>query len=95
MGGYQGRRVAVKALRVSLKSDLDKARRVGHFKPESQPTDRDRAEVLQGGDQVEISQSSKCVTAPGSDGGRGTIRDGVRMDGKWEHHRVHQVPSRR
>ena len=95
MGDHQGRRVAAKALRVYLTSDLTEIRRVCLFKPESRPTDGDRAEVLQGSDQVEIPQPSKHITTPGSDGGQGTICDGVRLDGKWEHHRVHWVPSRR
>ena len=95
MGDHQGRRVAAKALRVYLTSDLTKIRRVCQFKPESRPTDDNRVEVLQGGDQVEVPQPSERITTPRSDGGQGTVRDGVRLDGKWEHHRVHWVPSRR
>ena len=95
MGDYQGQRVAAKVLRVYLTSDLNSIRKVGHLKHECLLIDSDRAEVLQGGDKVEIPQPSKRVTAPGRDYGKGTICDGLRMDGKWEHQRVHQVPCRR
>ena len=95
MGNYRGRRVAAKVLRVYLTSDLNKIRRVGHFKREFRPTEHDHAEVLQGGDKVEGPQPSKRLTTPGSYHGRETIRDGVRMDGKWEHQRVRQVPRGR
>ena len=94
-GNYQGQRVAAKVLRVYLTSDLDEIRRVGHCKHECKPTDHGRAEVLQGGDKVESPQPSERVTTPGSDYGKGTIRDGFRMDAKREYQRVHQVPCRR
>jgi hypothetical protein len=39
---------------------------------------------------VENPSSSKRVAAVGCDDDRDPVCDGVRMDGKWEHHPVHE-----
>ena len=36
------------------------------------------------------SSSSKCAVASGDHDGRWPVRDDIRLDGKWEHQRVHQ-----
>ena len=48
-------------------------------------------EVLQGGFDVENPPSSKRAVAVGSHNGQPPVCDGMGVDGKWEHHRVHQV----
>jgi hypothetical protein len=45
-------------------------------------------EVLQGGRWMEDSSSSECFTAVGRDDDRDPVRDGIGMDGEWEHHPV-------
>lgn len=39
---------------------------------------------------MEGPQSSKRVITVGSDDGQGPLRDGVGVDGEWEHRRVYQ-----
>ena len=48
------------------------------------------ADVLQGSHYVEESLPSKCAPAVGSDDGEEALRNGFRMDGQWEHQRVHR-----
>ena len=68
---YQGRMVAVKALKVSQISNLDKIRRVGRcsIPPNSVNFDADcyRAEFLQGGHGVEKSPPSTRTSVFGGD----------------------------
>jgi hypothetical protein len=40
-------------------------------------------EVLRGGCGMEGPPSSQRVTAIRRDDGRGSVRDGIRLDGKW------------
>ena len=51
--------------------------------------------VLQGGRDVERAQPSKRVAAAGSDYDRRSVRNGVKLDDKWERQRVCESPSRR
>jgi hypothetical protein len=91
-GQHHGKEVAAKALRVYLTSDLPRIRRVGYpclvvfvDKPTAFHT-----EVLQGGRWMEAPSSSERVTAVGRDDDRDPVRDGIGMDGKWEHHPVRE-----
>ena len=43
---------------------------------------------------MEIPSTSKCPTAGRSDDVEGSVRDGVRLDEKWEYKRIHQGTSR-
>ena len=98
-GKHQGRKVAVKVLRVYLTSDFNKISSVGHHpklaKSAHRRTDdrRDRTDVLQGGRNVEESPPSKCALAVGSDDGGKAVCDGFRMDGQWEYCRVRRGTS--
>ena len=47
-------------------------------------------EVLQGGRWMEDPSSSKRTTAVRRDYDRDPVRDGIGMDGKWEHHPVRE-----
>jgi len=87
---YRGREVAVKAVRVHLNDDVEKIRKAGYpqlvaFINELTAV---RTEVLQGGRSVEDSSSSERVASVRRDDDRGSVRDGVRVDGEWEHKRV-------
>ena len=98
-GKHQGRKVAVKVLRVYLTSDFNKITSVGHHpklaKSAHRRTDdrRDCTDVLQGGRNVEESPPSKCALAVGSDDGGKAVCDGFRMDGQWEYCRVRRGTS--
>jgi len=46
-------------------------------------------EILQGGRNMENPSPPECAATPGSYNGRLPIRNGIRVDGKWEHQRVH------
>jgi hypothetical protein len=37
---------------------------------------------------MELPSSSECIAAVGRDDGRESVCDGVRVDDKWQHHRV-------
>ena len=82
-GEYNGKEVAAKALRVSMKSDLDRIRRVSVCETVIVASELTVfcAEVLQGSNDVEHPSPSKCIVACGCDDDRATICDGIRLDG--------------
>ena len=87
-GEHQGRHVAAKVLKVYKTDDPAKIRRVGSYHPVQACVNQlilTRVEVLQRGGDVEVSSTPKRAAAVGSDIGRGPIRDGIRVDDKWEH----------
>jgi len=96
LGEYQGRKVAVKVLRVYSTSDFNKITSVGHHprfaKSAYQRADDrcDRADILQGSHSVEEPLPSECAPTVGSDDGGKAVCDGLRMDGQWEYQRIHQ-----
>jgi len=96
MGKHQGCEVAVKVLRVYSAGDLDKTISVSHLaKSEHRRADDhcdrcDRTDVLQGSCNVEDPPPSERAPAVGSDDGEKALCNGFRMDGQWEHQRVHQ-----
>ena len=89
---YNGQEVAAKVLRVYLRDDLQRTRRV------SCPlltvcTDSltvSCTEFLQGGFDLELSPPSKHIAVVGCDDDRDSVRNGVRMDGKWQYQRVRE-----
>jgi hypothetical protein len=84
-GQYQGREVAVKVLKVYEIDDLDETRKVSCPRLVvciNKPTVSD-TEVLRGGCGMEGPPSSQRVTAIRRDDDRESVRDGIRLDGKW------------
>jgi len=96
MGEHRGRTVAVKVLKVYSTSDFNKITSVGHHQSFSKSVYRradnhyDRADVLQGSHYVEEPLPSECAPAVGSNNGEKALCNGLRMDGQWEHQRVHR-----
>jgi hypothetical protein len=89
-GQYQGREVAVKALRAR---DPWKIVNVGcpqHVACVGRLT-MSCAEDLQGGCEMEFPPSSECVTVAGYGDGRDSLCDCIRVDGTWAHQRVCEV----
>ena len=68
-GTYQGRRVAIKVVRVAINSDLDVIRSVS-FQPAHSRTcmDEQVVELLPRGSRLETPPASKCPTVAWSDG---------------------------
>ena len=98
MGEHQGRNVAVKVLRLSMSCDLNKFISVGYSldSPDVYPgADCDRADVLQGGNDVEKPPSSKRAPVSGCADDEQPSCNGIRMDGQWQYKSVHQGQSRR
>ena len=89
VGEHQGRKVAVKVLRIYLTTDLNKIASVGHHlrlaRTVYRTADRDRVEVLQGSCNVEKPPPSKFAPAVGSDDRQKGLRDGLGMDGQREY----------
>ena len=91
VGEYQGRKVAVKVLRVYSTSDFNKITSVSHHPrlvKSAYPKADDRCghvDFLQGSCDVEDPPPSECALAVGSDDGGKALRDGFRMDGQWEY----------
>ena len=83
---YKGRDVAVKVLKVYMRSDLVKITRVGPSlsKGICRPADVDHVEVLQGGCYMEVPSPPERLTVIGSYDDRQPADDGIRMDGQWE-----------
>jgi len=94
MGEYQGRKVAVKVLKVYSTSDFNKITGVSHHPRVAKSVHRraddrrDRADVLQGSRDMEGPSPSKCAPTVGSDAGGEALCDGFGMDGQWEYRRV-------
>ena len=44
---------------------------------------------------MESPPTSKCVATARGDNGQEPVRNGIRMDGQWEHQRIRQGPQRR
>ena len=87
-GEHQGCPVAVKVLWFCEKDELSKIVKVGSHSPSKNAVDPltlTTVEVLQGGHNVEIPSPPKRAATAGSYDGQLQIRDGIRMDGKWEH----------
>ena len=82
MGNHQGRKVAVKVLKVYSTDDFNKITNVGHHPRVAKSTcrraddRRDRADVLQGSCNVEEPPPSECAPAVGSDDGGTALCDG-------------------
>ena len=96
-GEYLGQAVAVKVLRKHLGSDLQMIINVGRrscFLSMCQCLTEPCTEVLQGGHDVEIPSPSKRAIAGRGDNDRNTVRNGIRMDGEWEHKRLREGTSR-
>jgi hypothetical protein len=95
-GQYDGREVAVKVLKVYRTSNFEKIRKVDPLRLSRAPANLPRfPDVLQGGRNMEDPSSSKCVTTVGGDDDRGPVRDGIGVDGQWEHQRVCGAARRR
>ena len=96
MGEHQGRKVAVKVLKVYSTSDFNKITSVGHNPKFAKSAYRraddrcDRADVLQGSHNVEEPLPSECAPAVGGDNGKKGLRNGLRVDGQWEYKRIHR-----
>lgn len=91
MGNYQGHDVAVKVLRVSLKS-LPRITRVSHerdLQNHQLRTNHVPPEVLQGSHDLEGAPPPERASAVGGDNVQEPARNGVKVDGQWEHQRVH------
>jgi hypothetical protein len=91
---YRGQEVAVKVLKRSVNSDLQKIARVSHqWRPNLNPNVlinilTGHVEVLQGVRNVENPPSSERVAAARSDNVRDQVRDGVGLDAQRQHQRV-------
>ena len=96
MGNHQGRKVAVKVLKVYSTDDFNKITSVGHHPRLAKDVyrrandRRDHIDVLQGSCNMEGPPPSECTPAVGSDDGEKSPCDGFGVDGQWEYHRVHQ-----
>ena len=95
MGEHQGRKVAVKVLKVYSTSDFNKITSVGHHPRPAKSVYRraddrcDRTDVLQGSHNMEEPLPSKRAPTVGSDDGEKALCDGFGVDGQWEYQRVH------
>ena len=91
MGKHQGRKVAVKVLKVYSTNDFNKITSVSHHSRlvesayRTADDRRDRTDVLQGSCDVEEPSPSECALAVGSDDGGKALCDGFGMDGQWEY----------
>ena len=89
-GEYGGKEVAAKALRISLKSDLDRIRRVSS--PETVIVVNKLTvfglEVLQRSNDLEHPPPSKCVATGRCNDDQASVCDGIGVDGEWEHQHV-------
>jgi len=99
VGKHQGCEVAVKVLRVYSAGDLDKIISVSHHPRLAKSAHRraddrcdrcDRPDVLQRSCNMEGPLPSERAPAVGSDDGGKALCNGFRVDGQWEHQRVHQ-----
>lgn len=92
-GEHEGRRVAVKVLRVGSPSSVDKIKSVSvqsSVKIQFWPATLTHVDILQGGCDVERSLPSKCTSTFRHYDGEKPIRNGIRMDGEWKYQWVRQ-----
>ena len=90
--------VAVKVLRTYLNSDLQKIIGVScrlYLFPGIDALTKPCTEVLQGGCDVENPSTSKCAATHWGDDDRDSIRNGIRVDGKWKHEQLREGTSGR
>ena len=82
---YGDREVAVKVLKVSRKTNLEKTRKVGFPQIVMYINELtvSRTDILQGGCDMEGPSSSKCVATAGCDHDWESVHDGIRVDGGW------------
>ena len=96
-GEYRGREVAVKVIRLYSRDVLKNVINVCHrcylVSPHPMLTTL-CAEILQGGRNVDIPSTSKRPTTDRSDDVADSVRNGIALDGKRKHQRVHQEKSR-
>ena len=98
MGEHRGRKVAVKVLRLSASSNLETFTSVGYSLDSTDVYPDaycDCVDVLQGGNDVEKSPSSKRAPVFGCGNDRQPSCNGIGMDGQWQYKSVHQSQSRR
>jgi len=95
-GQHQGREAAAKVLRINLTSDLERIRKVGcaQLAVSINELTGSNTEVLQGGRGMGDPSPSERTPAVGCDGVREPVRDGIRVDGEWEHQRVREDARR-
>ena len=83
---YQGRRVALKVVRVYITSDLEVILGVNFSSPLRHTWLNEwTTEILSRGCCLETPLASKHRPAPRSDGERTPVCFGLRVDGEWEH----------
>lgn len=92
---YDSKIVAAKVLRIYSTSGCEAARKVSyllHAIPVNKLTVSNTA-VLQGGHDLEVPPSPKRAAVDRCDDDGGTIRDGLKVDGKWGHYPISEEPS--
>jgi len=91
IGKYKGHLVAVKTMRLAEQDDILKIRKVSAGSCFLGSPDHPPA-ILQRSRSLEHIVPPECFEACWGSGGHGerTIHHGVRVDGAWKHHAVHQ-----
>ena len=89
-GTYEGRRVAIKVVRVYVTSDLNVIRSVSVSLHHHASLDKRVAEILPGGGRLEEPPASQYPTVAWSDIKRTEVYSCLRVDGQRKHQRVHQ-----
>ena len=93
-GQYNGQEVAAKVLRVQT-SDLERIRKVHRLQlMRIGELIVSHTAVLQGGRDTEKPSSSERATINGYYSDWRSARDGIGVDGEWEHQRICEGPSR-
>jgi hypothetical protein len=84
---YNGQEVAAKTLRVYLRDDLRRVRRVGYplLIICIDTLTVSRIEVLQGGCNMEGPSPSERIAAVGRDDDQGSVCNGIRVDEQWQY----------
>ena len=96
-GQHQGREVAAKVLRTNSTGDLERIRKVARLRlaVRINGLTESETEILQGGRNMGDPPSSERSPAVRRDNIRQSVRDGIGMDGEWEHQRVCEGVPRR
>jgi hypothetical protein len=96
-GQYNGREVVVKVLRVYPASDVGKIRKAGCPRLVACVGELTASciAVLQGRHDMEGPPSSECAAAVRRVDDRESLRDGIRVDGQWEHQSICEGGYRR